>query len=333
MATEQSLFDQANQLAKDNQIAPTLNDFDESKGVEGRVQSITQQDSPLMQTAATKAAQSANARGLNSSTLGVQAGQQAVIETATPIANADANLYQQQSLANQAAKNNASIANANNSISAGMQGMGFDNSNLQQSKSLMESARQFDQNFVLQNRQLDAQIDQFAKNLGLTTQELQLKRDQLSSADQQALAQLEFQKSQLAQQQTQFAATQQQQMVLANLDADTRTQIAELQAANQKEISSSETLSNAWGTMMQSISNIQNNPNLDAAAKQTMIDNTIGSFKNYAEYYGKTNSVDVSGLLDFSAAPGAPAKTPAPAQAAPQAAPQQYMPQFDSTGP
>ena len=68
-------------LAKTNQIAPVTQDFDESKGVASRVQSITSKASPLMQTARTRAAQNSASRGLLNSSIGAQAGEQAVIET------------------------------------------------------------------------------------------------------------------------------------------------------------------------------------------------------------------------------------------------------------
>ena len=88
----------AAKLTSDAMIAPSTTEFDESKGVAGRVNSLVSQDNPLMQTAQTRAAQAANARGLRNSSTAVQAGQQAVIETATPIASADAQLFQQQAL-------------------------------------------------------------------------------------------------------------------------------------------------------------------------------------------------------------------------------------------
>lgn len=346
---KKSLFNQASALAGANKIAPTLGVFDEAKGVEGRVNRITNSDSPLMQTAATKAAQAANARGLNSSSLGIQAGQQAVIETATPIAQTDANLHQGQALANQSAANAAATANAGNEINAGLQGMGLDAQAETQAKSLMESARQFDtgqansqsnfgqdlalkreqtsaqqsqfaqefglksqqlaaqeaqsaQNLSLQGRQLDAQIAQFAQNLGLTEQELQMKKEQLSAADRQALAQLELQRSQLAQQQEQFNAKQAQDATLARLDADTKTKLSTLDAEWRSKLGGDQNITNSWGTMMQSIGNIQNNSALDEAAKRTLIQNTIGSFQAYASFYSKATGIDVGSLLDFQIA-------------------------------
>lgn len=58
--------------------------------VEGRLGGLLQSTNPIMQTAATKAKQEAAARGLQNSSLAVQAGQQAVIESALPIAQQDA---------------------------------------------------------------------------------------------------------------------------------------------------------------------------------------------------------------------------------------------------
>ena len=304
---DKSLFGKANALASSNKIAPVTGTFDEANGVEGRVNRITNSDSPLMQTAATKAAQASNARGLNNSSLGIQAGQQAVIETATPIAQADANLFQGQSLANQSAQNNAATANASNAINAGVQGMGMDNTAEIQGKSLMESARQFDtgqanqsaqfsQNLALQTKQLDTQIAQFAQNLGLTEQELQLKKDQLSASDRQALATLELQKTKLTQDAT-----------LAQLDADTKTKIATMDAEWRAKLGGDQNLTNSWGTMMQNIGNIQNNSALNEGAKKTLIQNTIDSFQAYASFYTKTTGIDVGSLLDFgiAATPGA----------------------------
>lgn len=59
----------------------------------GQLEQILKTDNPLMQTAATQAKQAAGDRGLLNSTMGVQAGQQAVINSATPIAQNNAQTY------------------------------------------------------------------------------------------------------------------------------------------------------------------------------------------------------------------------------------------------
>jgi len=65
--------------------------LDESKQtVSSQVNNLLQKDSPIMQTARTQAAQQANDRGMINSTMATQAGEQAAIQTALPIAQADA---------------------------------------------------------------------------------------------------------------------------------------------------------------------------------------------------------------------------------------------------
>jgi len=184
MATIAQNFDD---LARANQIAPVTQDFDESKGVAGRVNSIISSGSPLMETARTSAAQNSARRGLMNSSIGVQAGEQAVIETATPIANADANLSQQQNLTNQSARNTANIQNANNAIQSGAQG-----------RTLMEQARiedtrlgqnqaQFDVSSGLERDRLTQNQSQFEAQQGLTMQlaelEAKFKNEIQSSAN------------------------------------------------------------------------------------------------------------------------------------------------------
>lgn len=58
--------------------------------VQGQVKSIVDQNSPLMQQAATRADQQMNKRGLLNSSMAVGAGQAALYDAALPIASADA---------------------------------------------------------------------------------------------------------------------------------------------------------------------------------------------------------------------------------------------------
>jgi hypothetical protein len=184
---------------------------------------------------------------------------------------------------------------------------------------------------------VDAQIEQFAQNLGLNVGDLALRRDQLTEQQRQALDQLNLQKSQLAQQQSQFESTQttnlgmfekelaqkakefgltqQHQIALANLDRQTKLDMANLEAQNKNMINSNENVAGAWGTMMQNIANIQNNANLEAPAKEALIRNNIESFRSFATFIGSTANIDVSELLNFSIAPGGagPAPRPSPA--------------------
>lgn len=80
--------------------------------VAGQLKGIIDAGSPLMTTAATRAKQAANAAGLMNSSMAVQAGEQAVIQTALPIAQQDASTYFNAATTNAAAENAANQFNS-----------------------------------------------------------------------------------------------------------------------------------------------------------------------------------------------------------------------------
>jgi hypothetical protein len=61
--------------------------------VSGQLKKLISEDSPVLQQAKANAQRYAAARGMQNSTLAAQAGEQALISTATPIAQADAGVY------------------------------------------------------------------------------------------------------------------------------------------------------------------------------------------------------------------------------------------------
>lgn len=326
MAT--SVFDQKqyDDLATGSQIEPVTQDFDESKGVAGRVDSIIKTNSPLMQTAQTRAAQQANAKGLRNSSMAVQAGQQAVIETATPIANADASLYQQQALKNQDARNSTNQFNSNARTTVGLTGLEAGQKENQFGRSLMEQARQFDtqttqqgaqfdKNLALQQDQLTAQREQFAQQLGLDVKQLDLQRDQLTQQQRQFLDELDLKGRQLTESARQSDAQLANQRTIAQMDADNRIKLAEVEAGFKKDIAGNENIANAWGTMMQNINQIQNNPDMEADAKRVNIQNQIAAFQSFTGFWKKATggTVDVGDLLNFGVDSGPGGTTLPPA--------------------
>lgn len=265
-APKPATFDQSGvykDLATGSQVNANTTEFDESKGVAGRVNSLTSSGSPLLEAARTRAAQNANARGLRNSSMAVQSGEQAVIETATPIAQADASLFQNQQLANQSAKNQADQFNANIRTNVGLQGAGAAADESKFGRTLLEEARQFNATGTRQDRQF--------------ADEQKYKREQL-----------------------------QMQQTLAQMDATSRKELATIESEFKADIASNENISNAWGTMMGNINQIQNNPDLDAAAKKQLIDNQVASFRSFTNFWRKVTGgdVDVSDLLNFGSGSG-----------------------------
>jgi hypothetical protein len=91
--------------------APTKWNIDGKQTVQGQLSGILAKNSPLMQRAATTGLQQANARGLLNSSMAVGAAQDAMIDRATPIAQADADVYARSAGYNSDTANKFQIAN------------------------------------------------------------------------------------------------------------------------------------------------------------------------------------------------------------------------------
>lgn len=186
-----------------------------------------------------------------------------------------------------------------------------------QDRRLSQDDRQFLATMGLEQRKLDTQIDQFAKQFGLSTQELQLNKDRLSSEDRRFYDDLMLRRDKLTQDGQQFATdwenrfslermSNTHKVDLAKLDGNIRRDLIGVEATYKKDIASNENIFASWGTMMQEVGRIQNNPDLDETAKRTLIDNTIDSFRNMAGFWKKVSggNVDISDLLNFGPVAG-----------------------------
>lgn len=98
-----------------NTYDPTQQTVAPNQTVAGQVNDLIKADNPLMQTARTQASESANSKGLLNSSMAVQSGEQAVLNSALPIAGADASTY------NRVASENAAAQNTSRQFNAGSQ--------------------------------------------------------------------------------------------------------------------------------------------------------------------------------------------------------------------
>lgn len=80
--------------------------------VAGQLTGLLETDSPYITRARTRAAQTANSRGLINSSMAAGAGEAAAIDAALPVAQQDAQTYTQQQYQNQNASNQAKLFNA-----------------------------------------------------------------------------------------------------------------------------------------------------------------------------------------------------------------------------
>jgi hypothetical protein len=84
-----------------NVAAPTYVNPNNEVTVEQRLNSLLEKDNPFLVASRTRTQQAAQARGLQNSSIAAGAGEKAAIESALPIAQQDAQYYQQKDLAGQ----------------------------------------------------------------------------------------------------------------------------------------------------------------------------------------------------------------------------------------
>ena len=176
--------------------------------VQGQLSKVIADDSPLIQQARTRAAQAANARGLLNSSIAQGAAQAAMVDTALPIAQQDANTYFTANTKSVDAENAASAfgAQASNQASLTNAQLGTDVSKANAGM-INEAA---------------ARTAQAANERGTATMETGLKRD---------LAQLDATTRLQLQQMENTTRTE-----LAQMDNDTRLQLGSLDNANRLTI-------------------------------------------------------------------------------------------------
>lgn len=157
--------------------APVLSVNPATDTVAGQANTIIAADSPLMQRAAAKANEASNAKGLLNSSMAVGAAQGAVMDAATPIAQADANANRATALANadmqkQTDQFNAQQQNAMNTTSAQLQTQ-VNQSNTQASNSVtinqLDQANKIQLANIQATYQGDMQANQGSSTLFNTT--------------------------------------------------------------------------------------------------------------------------------------------------------------------
>lgn len=84
---------------------PVLYSVESNQTVQGQLDEILKKGNPLLDAAEARATKIANARGLVNSSMAAQAGQEAIVNAALPIASQDARTYATQALANQDVEN------------------------------------------------------------------------------------------------------------------------------------------------------------------------------------------------------------------------------------
>ena len=137
----------------------TTRDVGENELASNRLNTITRQDSPLMQRARSQAAEFSNKRGLQNSSIAAGTSMGAMVDRATPLAQQEAQTFSNQELANQQFENRASEVNANT-------GAQFEMSNVEAANRAAMLDTEVEQRNEQFNTETASRTDQF--NTGLT---------------------------------------------------------------------------------------------------------------------------------------------------------------------
>jgi len=217
-----------------NVAMPTRELDPEKETAIGQLPGIMAKDNPLQQQAVTKSQQAWNARGLLPSSMAIQAGEEAAIGAAMPLATEAAGAYRGQALANQGIQGQSAL-------------------NLQQIQAGKESgAENFGYTTQLNQQQIEAQKEAQKAGFGYTTQ---LNQQQIEANKATQQQQIEAQK---ALQESSFL----NQQTMAKLDQENKIAFAQLEKDHQLTLQNNTSATNMYNQTMQSISQIASNPEL-----------------------------------------------------------------------
>jgi hypothetical protein len=276
------------------QALPALGTVTQNETVQGQMANLMSYNNPLMQRATTRASQAANARGLLNTSMGIQAGQEAALSAALPIAQADAAAYQKQGMANQGYANQFGLADQSfgntkalsdqtfqQQTGTGVYGTGLIASNVAAQKDLAaqqqahlsaEGLLDRAQQTTLQD---DAQTQQTAVQKAGHTQQSTLQEDnqtnqiQLQNDQQSHTTALETARNNLTSSEGDLDRTHKE--VLAALDKDNRAELLEIEASFNSLNQASRSSSNIYSGYLGAVKEIQALPDLTAAQKTAAI--------------------------------------------------------------
>jgi len=236
-----------------------------------QLSAITATGSQLTDQAKAQAQAAANRRGLLNSSIAAEAGQQAVLNTALPLAQQNASTYA-----------NADTANAQYSNAAPQ----------------FNAAAQNTANLAGQQASLSQRLAEIQASTTMSVADKQI-------AAQKAIADSEnANKMQLQQLQSDT------QKALANMDTDSKTKLAQIDADNRQLLQTNISAANIYAQYAQAVSQILQSKDMDAAAKQAAVDNQLAIMQQTLKAIGQVSGLDLSKYLQSAGSiNGAPPAT------------------------
>jgi len=221
----------------------------------GLINQYTDQNSPIIQAAMTRAKEQQNANGTLNSSMAETAGQLAAYQAAVPLAQQDAQTYSKAAAYNADETNQFDVQNATFKNQEGQFNAAAQNTLTGQKMSADAS---------LASARLNADTQRFLGGL--------------SSQTQQAIAGLD----------------NQSKMALAQLDSGTKTQLEQLDNQNKQLLQTNSSAANMFAAYMQQIGNISSSTTMDQAAKDTATQNAIANLNQGLQVLQGVSNIDLS---------------------------------------
>lgn len=248
--------------------------------VSSQVKGLIDANSPLQQQAETRANLAMNNRGLLNSSMAVGAAQDAVINAATPIAQADASIN-----AN-AAQFNANAANAATQFNAGQQNQAARDKFSVDNQTALNNAQSINQANAQNAQQAQAASQLNAQQSNAMTQA------QFDSGNKLAMFNADAAAKQILAQSENNLKT-----VIAMADKDTREYLGALSANTQSLTTTNAGAATLFNNYITQMSAVMTADKLDVAGKQAAIDNLKTGLKDSLAIQGAIADLDLVGLL------------------------------------
>lgn len=286
---------------------PTVWSVGREQTVEGTLDDMIKSDNYGMQQATTRASQEMAKRGLINSSMGVGAAEAARYNAGIDIAKQDASTRASASQFNAGASNRASEfgASAKNAL---------------QSQNLDNTAKAELTNAAAKNEstKFDAQTGMQAQlsNQDVAAKQLMQQYDTVSK--------VAFQNADAA-----------GKLQLQQIDAHTRTSMAQIEADFKTRMQTSQSLAQSYQSMVEQVTKIMSNNEMNADAKQASIDNLTTLYRNAMDIQSDVTGIGIGTLLapgQFEAIPGGNKSKGTPALTPEQAGAPGNSTDFDSPG-
>lgn len=298
---------------KTAQAAATTWQPGEDATVQGQLTKVLDAGGPLQDRAATKAAQTMNSRGLLNSSMAVTAGQSALYDAAMPIAQQDAATFGAAGQFNANAATDVSKFNAGavNASTAAQDAAGVGSFQQQQGIQGQKELQAADiaQQTAMQEKDLASRYDlanmDVQSRAALQAADIQNQKDlQAANAILQTGLQAtdnavkqSMQAYDLSVRQAMQGLDNDSKMAIAKLDVESRQALAEIDNKYRVQLQASQSMANSYQSMVDGITRVMVDPNMDTGTKQAAINNLTTLYNNTLAMQSDLTGLDLGTLL------------------------------------